>query len=149
MRKTLGVLAVVLACSGGDVRAGGWPSWLSLPSKQTVESYPAIPATAGSMMPPSSCPSCAGGALGHGHAPPVGGYLDENPLYPELAPWLFQKSHCRRLFCTGGCGGGHRRHHWGQGEVPYFPPLPYGHQSAGVPAPGGAAAPQATGFPVN
>ena len=98
MRKAVAVLALLVLSGGGPSFGGGWPF------RSSGQSYP---------VSQPSCPSCAGG-----------GVYGESPLYPELAPWTFEHSECKQAHCTG------LRSWLGHGrscEVPYFPPLPYGH----------------------
>jgi hypothetical protein len=117
LRKIVGVLAVLVVMGGNGAYSDGWPG----PTGR-----------AGA----TGCASCGGGQ--------VGGWVDESPLYPELAHWIFERSQCRQLHGQGG-------HHWRQAvEIPSFPPLPYSVRANGypVPAPAAAAAPaQATVSP--
>lgn len=62
------------------------------------------------------------------------GYVDDSPLCPQLAPYVFDNSQCRLPWCSDT--------KWAvdPGSL-YFPPLPYGHRAMGSPGPAAAASP--------
>jgi hypothetical protein len=73
LRKTLGVLAILILTGGGTAFSAGWPSWFSRPSQ----------------------PACT-------HCGSAGGWVDESPLYPELTHWTLEPSQCRQLHGQSG-----------------------------------------------
>lgn len=69
------------------------------------------------------------------HARPASsciGCVDDSPLCPQLAPYVFENSQCKQSWCAGHKSADDQ-------APPYFPPLPYSHRAVGYTGHGAGA----------